>query len=164
MHENKFVFFFKCFEFFFGNILEKTRYFNTCILQCKYTTRYYAKLVEKYLKKSQFLWKDFWNFLWKFSFYIYIYIYIIKTCGLGQAQTQEQVGWYQPKMDGLNLAQHTLLLVLFLGTGWTWPNQLGWAKTGPAQSNLVTGITQWLSCTRQCNVNYNSRCTVLMQR
>jgi hypothetical protein len=25
-----------------------------CILECKYTTRYYAKLIEKYLRKSQF--------------------------------------------------------------------------------------------------------------
>jgi len=26
-----------------------------------------------------------------------------------------------------------------LGTGWTRPSQLGWARTCPAQSNLVTG-------------------------
>jgi hypothetical protein len=26
-----------------------------------------------------------------------------------------------------------------LGMGWTRPRQLGWARTGPAQSNLVTG-------------------------
>jgi hypothetical protein len=36
----------------------------------------------------------------------------------------------------------TYSFFLISGTGWTQPSQLGWAKTGPARSNLVTGIAQ----------------------
>jgi hypothetical protein len=49
-----------------------------------------------------------------------------------------------PKTGGLALAQKGWAKLgpthcfLNLGTGWTRPSQLGWARTCPAQSNLVT--------------------------
>jgi hypothetical protein len=44
------------------------------MLQCKYTTRYYANFLKKHARKSQIFWKDTWIFLF--------IIIIIKFVGL----------------------------------------------------------------------------------
>jgi hypothetical protein len=57
------------------------------------------------------------------------------------------VGWakHRPKNRWAGMGPKRLgrtrpnMLPFILGTGWTRPSQLGWARTGPAQSNLVTG-------------------------
>jgi hypothetical protein len=88
MHEKQIFFFerkinLKFLNFFwnfFREVLEKTGYVNTrSVSYClNIQIWYYAKLVEKYARKSQFFQKIFEKQIWEFFFFIFIYniIYI----------------------------------------------------------------------------------------
>jgi hypothetical protein len=72
--------YFFCFLYFFCNISEKIRCFNTGFvsLQCKNANQYKAKLIEKYARKSKKFEKFFfWNFLFFYFIYNSIYCYYI---------------------------------------------------------------------------------------
>ena len=57
---------------------------------------------------------------------------------MGWAKHKPKNRWAGIGPKRLGRAQPNILFFI-LGTGWTQPSQLGWARIGPAQSNLVTG-------------------------
>jgi len=66
--------------------------------------------------------------------------------GQSSSLQKDNVGWakHRSKNRWASIGPKRLgqtrpsILFFILGTGWTRPSQLGWARTGPARSNLVT--------------------------
>jgi hypothetical protein len=58
---------------------------------------------------------------------------------VGWAKHKPKNRWASIGPKRLGRTRPNILFFFILGTGWTRPNQLGWARTGPARSNLVIG-------------------------